>query len=73
MPQILSEEDFPPKLLFSDNTNLKFSVNNEGEDVNKKPRSSENIVSTAKATPTTRNRGTGDWNIRGIIIKVGVH
>ena len=52
---------------------MKFSVNNEGEDVNKKPRSSENIVSTAKATPTTRNRGTGDWNIRGIIIKVGVH
>ena len=37
--QILAEEDFPPKLPWSENADLKFSVNNEAEDVNKKPRS----------------------------------
>ena len=53
--------DFPPKLLWRENADFKFSVNNEGEDVNEKPRSRENItasLSTAKATPTTRDRGT---------------
>ena len=42
--QILAQEDFPPKLLWSENSDLKFSVNNEGEDVNKKPRSRENVA-----------------------------
>ena len=42
--QILGEGDFPPKLLWSENADLKLSVNNEGEDVNKKPRSRENIA-----------------------------
>ena len=41
--QILAQEDFPPKLLWSENADFKFSVNNEGEDVNKKPRSRRNI------------------------------
>ena len=36
--QVLAQEDFPPKLLWSENADFKFSVNNEGEDVNKKPR-----------------------------------
>ena len=30
--QILAQEDFPPKLLWSENVDFKFSVNNEGED-----------------------------------------
>ena len=42
--QILAEEDFPPKLLWRENADLEFSVNNEGEDVNKKPRSRRNIA-----------------------------
>ena len=37
--QNLAQEDFPPKLLWNENAEFKFSVNNEGEDVNKKPRS----------------------------------
>ena len=41
--QILGQEDFPPKLVWSENADFKFSVNNEGEDVNKKPRSRRNI------------------------------
>ena len=36
--------DFPPKLLWSENADFKFSVNNEEEDVNKKPRSRRNIA-----------------------------
>ena len=58
--QILVQEDFPPKLLWRENADFKFSVNNE-EDANEKPRSRENItasLSTARATPTTRDRGT---------------
>ena len=62
--QILVREDFPPKLRYSENAGFKFSVNNEGEDVNKKPRSRRNMMSTAKATPTITDRGTGDWNQR---------
>ena len=42
--QILAQEDLLPKLLWSENANFKFSVNNEGEDVNKKPRSRRNIA-----------------------------
>ena len=42
--QIFAEGDFPPKLLWSENADLKFSVNNEGGDVNKKPRSREKIA-----------------------------
>ena len=42
--QIVAQEDFPPNLLWSENADFKFSVNNEGEDVNKKPRSRENIA-----------------------------
>ena len=42
--QILAEEDFPRKLLWSENADLKFSVNHEGEDVNKNPRSRENVA-----------------------------
>ena len=30
--QILFQEDFPPKLLWSENADFKFRVNNEGED-----------------------------------------
>ena len=40
--QILTQEDFPPKRLWSENA--KFTVNNEEEDVNKKPRSRRNIA-----------------------------
>ena len=64
--QILVDEDFPRKLLWSENADLKFSVNNEGEDLNKKPLS---LASKGKAdNKRQRNRGTGDWNIRGIMI-----
>ena len=57
--QKLAQEDFPPKLLWKENADFKFSVNNEGEDINK-----NRAPSTAKATPPTRDRGTGDWNQR---------
>ena len=40
----ISHANFPPKLLWNENEDFKFSVNNEGEDVNKKPRSRENIA-----------------------------
>ena len=43
--QILAQKDFPPRFLWSENAYFKFSVNNKGEDVNKKPRSRENIAS----------------------------
>ena len=42
--QILAQEDFPPKLPWSENADFKLSENNEGEDVNKKPRSRRNIA-----------------------------
>ena len=42
--QILAEKDFPPKPLWSEKADFKFSVNNEEEDVNKKPRSRMNIA-----------------------------
>ena len=43
--QIVAQEDISPKLLWSENADFKFSVINEGEDVNKKPRSRRNIAS----------------------------
>ena len=64
--QILAGEDSPPKPLWSENTEFKFSVKNEGEDVNKKPQSrgaEETSLSTAKATPTTRDRGKEEQEI----------
>ena len=42
--QFLFGEDFSPTPLWNENAALKFSLNNEGEDVNKKPRSRENIA-----------------------------
>ena len=42
--QILAQEDFPSKLLWCENADFKFSVNSEGEDVNKKPRNRRNIT-----------------------------
>ena len=42
--QILAQKDFPPTLLWSENADFKFSVNNEEEDVNKKLRSRRNIA-----------------------------
>ena len=42
--RILVQDDIPENLLRSENADLKFSVNNEGEDVNKKPRSRENVA-----------------------------
>ena len=62
--QILAQKDFPPTLLWSENADFKFSVNNEEEDVNKNRGAEGTSLSTAKATPTTRDRGTGDWNQR---------
>ena len=42
--QILTQEDFPRQLLWSENADFKFSVNNKEEDGIKKPRSKENIA-----------------------------
>ena len=56
--QILAQEDFPPKLLCSENANFKFSVNNEGEDVNKKPRSKRSIAFWSFLAK--RNEGNAD-------------
>ena len=55
--QILAQEDFPPKLLWCENADFKFSVNNEGEDVNKKPRNRRNIAYEGNAdNKRQRNR-----------------
>ena len=69
--EILDEGDFPPKVLWGQNADLRFTVNNEGEEANKKPRSRKNIAQHSEGNPDNkrqRNRGTGDWNIRGIMI-----
>ena len=69
--QILVQDGFPENLLRSENADLKFSVNNEGEDVNNKPRSRENVASHREGNAENRrqgNRGTEDWNSRGIMI-----
>ena len=42
--QILTQEDFPRKLPRGENVDFKFSMNNEGEDISKKPQSRENIA-----------------------------
>ena len=48
-----------------ENADFKFSVNNEGEESSTRNRGAEvTSLSTAKATPTTRDRGIGDWNQR---------
>ena len=63
--QNLAQEDFPPKLLWNENADFKFSVNNEKEKTSTRNRGAERTSpSTAKATPPTRDRGTGDWNQR---------
>ena len=69
--QILVQDDFPENLLRSENADLKFSVSNEGEDVNNKPRSRENVAKHREGNAENRrqgNRGTEDWNSRGIMI-----
>ena len=43
---------FPPKLLWSENADFKFTVNNEGEAVNKKSRSRENQPRSRVLSPT---------------------
>ena len=50
--QNLAQEDFPPKLLWIENADFKFSVNNEGEDVNKKPRSKEIVGLDIRRLPS---------------------
>ena len=52
--QILAEGDFPPKLLWSENTDLKFNASNEEGDLygSNKQRNRKNIsqcISNAKA------------------------
>ena len=49
-----------------ENADFKFSVSNEGEESSTRNRGAEgtSLNSTAKATPTTRDRGIGDWNQR---------
>ena len=54
--QNLAQEDFPPKLLWNENADFKFSVNNEGEDVNKKPRSRENIAQHSEGNATNKRQ-----------------
>ena len=47
--EILAGEDFSQKLHWSDKADLKFSVNNEGEDVNKPPCHRERLPSEEEA------------------------
>ena len=54
--ETLAQEDFPPKLLWNENADFKFSVNNEGEDVNKKPRSRENIAQHSEGNATNKRQ-----------------
>ena len=76
--QFLAKEDFPPKLLWSENADLKFSVNNEGKKTSTRNREAERTsLTTAKATPTIKDReqarGTRDWNIRGMVAGNSCH
>ena len=57
--QILAQEDFPPKLFWSENTNFKFSVNKKEKTSTRNRVAEGTSLSTAKATPATR-----DWNQR---------
>ena len=59
--QILAQKDFPPKLLWSENADFKFSVNNEGL---KEETSTRNRGAEGTSLSTARDRGTGDWNQR---------
>ena len=59
--QILAQEDFPPKLFWSENADFKFSVNNEGL---KEETSTRNRGAEGTSLSTARDRGTGDWNQR---------
>ena len=52
----ISHANFPPKLLWNENADFKFSVNNEGEDVNKKPRSRENIAQHSEGNATNKRQ-----------------
>ena len=54
--QILAQEDFPPKLLWNENADFKFSVNDDGEDVNKKPRTRENIAQHSEGNATKKRK-----------------
>ena len=54
--QNLAQEDFPPKLLWNENADFKFSVNNEGEDFNKKPRNRENIAQHSEGNATNKRQ-----------------
>ena len=55
--EILAGEDFPPKLLWSENTDLKFSASNGEETAEQREY---RFNSRAKATPSTRDRGYSD-------------
>ena len=65
--QNLAQEDFPSKLLWNENADFKFSVNNEGEDVNKKPRRRENTAQHSEGNATNK-RQEQEIGIRGIMI-----
>ena len=52
----ISHANFPPKLLWNENADFKFGVNNEGEDVNKKPRSRENIAQYSEGNATNKRQ-----------------
>ena len=54
--QNLAQEDFPPKLPWNENADFKFSANNEGEDVNKKPRSRENVAQHRKDNASNKRQ-----------------
>ena len=58
--QNLAQEDFPPKLLWNENADFKFSVNNEGEDVNKKPVSVKRRLRTRGKMQTECKMQTTD-------------
>ena len=66
--QILAQEDFPPKLLWSENADFKFSVNNEGEKVNKKPRSRRNSRLGQRRQRRQQETEEQEIGIRGIMI-----
>ena len=52
--QNLAQEDFPPKLLWNENADFKFRVDNEGEDVNKRRR--ENIAQHSEGNATNKRQ-----------------
>ena len=64
----ISHEHFPPKLLWNENADFKFSANNEGEDVNKKLRSRENIAQHSEGNARQQETEEQEIGIRGIMI-----